>query len=124
VLVLDDPVRPDAGRTVRPLRKGGILRIVVLTGDRAEVAGTVGAVIGVDEVLAERTPAEKLDTVRLESRLAPTIMVGDGINDAPAFAPADVRVATGARSDRVFRGRRRGKQRRKSSTQPWPVCRR
>src|ERR1035441_3668189 len=97
VLVLDDPVRPDAGRTIRALRRGGISRIVMVNCDRAEVARSVGAVIGVDEVLAERTPAEKLDAVRLERRRAPTIMVGDGINDAPALALADVGVAMGAR---------------------------
>ncbi len=97
VLVLDDPLRPDAGRTVRALRRAGIRRIVMVTGDRAEVAESIGAVIGVDEVLAERTPAEKLDAVRLESRRSPTIMVGDGINDAPALALADVGVAMGAR---------------------------
>jgi heavy metal translocating P-type ATPase len=97
VLVLDDPVRADAARTIRSLRAGGISRIVLVTGDRAEVAGAVGAVIGVDEVLADRTPAEKLDAVRLERRTAPTIMVGDGINDAPALALADVGVAMGAR---------------------------
>src|SRR5216684_431987 len=82
VLVMNDPVRPDAARTIRSLRRGGISRIVMVTGDRAEVARTVGAVIGVDEVLAERSPAEKLDAVRMERRRAPTIMVGDGINDA------------------------------------------
>ncbi len=97
VLVFDDPLRPDAARTLRSLRKNGIARIVMVTGDRAEVAETVGAVIGVDEVLAERSPAEKLDVVRLEARRAPTIMVGDGINDAPALALADVGVAMGAR---------------------------
>jgi heavy metal translocating P-type ATPase len=97
VLVLDDPVRPDAMRTIRALRSGGIERIVMVTGDRAEVADTVGAVIGIDEVLAERTPAEKLEAVQLESGRAPTIMVGDGINDAPALALADVGVAMGAR---------------------------
>jgi len=97
VLVLDDPVRPDAARTIRSLRADGIRRIVLVTGDRAEVAGAIGTIIGVDEVLAERTPAEKLDSVRIEQRAAPTIMVGDGINDAPALALADVGVAMGAR---------------------------
>lgn len=97
VLILDDPVRPDAARTIRALRTGGISRIVMVTGDRTEVAEAVGAVIGVDEVLAERTPAEKLDAVRLERARGPVIMVGDGINDAPALALADIGVAMGAR---------------------------
>jgi len=97
VLVFDDPLRPDAARTLRSLRRGGIKRIVLVTGDRTDVAETIAAVIGVDEVLAERSPQEKLDAVELENRLASTIMVGDGINDAPALALADVGVAMGAR---------------------------
>jgi soluble P-type ATPase len=97
VLVLTDPVRPDAARTIRALRQDGINRIVMVTGDRSEVADALGTVLGIDEVLAERTPAEKLDAVRLERRSAPVIMAGDGINDAPALALADVGVALAAR---------------------------
>jgi heavy metal translocating P-type ATPase len=96
-LLLDDPIRPDAARTIRQLRRDGIRRIVMVTGDREENAQTVGAVIGVDDVLADRTPAEKVEAVRLEARAGHTIMVGDGINDAPALALADVGVAVGAR---------------------------
>jgi soluble P-type ATPase len=96
-LLLDDPIRPDAARTIRRLRRDGIRRIVMVTGDREENAQTVGAVIGVDDVLADRTPAEKVEAVRIEARAGPTIMVGDGINDAPALALADVGVAVGAR---------------------------
>jgi heavy metal translocating P-type ATPase len=96
-VLLTDPVRTDATRTVRRLRRAGIGRVVMVTGDRAEVAESVAAVCGLDEVLAERTPAEKLDAIRLERRAGSTIMVGDGINDAPALAAADVGVAIGAR---------------------------
>jgi heavy metal translocating P-type ATPase len=96
-LILDDPIRPDSPRTLRELRRQGLRRIVMLTGDRAEVAEMVGAAVGVDEVLAERIPSEKVDAVRQESANGPTVMVGDGINDAPALAAADVGVAMGAR---------------------------
>ncbi|HET6965973.1 MAG TPA: heavy metal translocating P-type ATPase [Acidimicrobiales bacterium] len=97
VFLLADAIRTDAVRTIRRLRSDGIERIVMVTGDRDDVASSVGAVIGVDEVLSERTPAEKLDAVTLARTHGPTVMVGDGINDAPALALADVGVAIGAR---------------------------
>ncbi|MHB1584107.1 MAG: heavy metal translocating P-type ATPase, partial [Acidimicrobiales bacterium] len=101
VLILEDALRVDAARTVRSLRRGGIGRVVMVTGDRLEVAESVGAAIGVDAVAAERSPVEKLDVVRAERQRAPTVMVGDGINDAPALALADVGVAMGARGATV-----------------------
>ena len=96
-LLLEDRIRPDARATIRTLRQGGIRRIVLATGDRAEVADAVGAITGVDEVIAGLTPAGKLDLVRREQCHGPVIMTGDGINDAPALALADVGVAMGAR---------------------------
>jgi heavy metal translocating P-type ATPase len=97
VLLLEDRIRPDARQTLRAVRRGGISRVVLATGDRAEAAGVVGALAGADEVIAELTPAGKVEVVRREQRRAPVIMTGDGINDAPALALADVGIAMGAR---------------------------
>ncbi|WP_380166248.1 heavy metal translocating P-type ATPase [Jannaschia sp. R86511] len=97
VLLLDDPVRADAPRMVRALREVGFERVVLLTGDRTETARSVGRLVGVDEVLAERDPAAKLAAVGAEGRDRVTVMVGDGVNDAPALAAADVGVALAAR---------------------------
>ena len=97
VLLFEDPVRPDAPRMVRALRAAGIARVVLVTGDRADIAETVGRIVGVDAVYAERDPADKLALVSGEQAAAPTIMTGDGINDAPALAAAGVGVALAAR---------------------------
>jgi phosphoserine phosphatase len=97
VLLLEDPLRPQAPRMVRALRRAGITRVVLVTGDRADTAEAVGRVVGVDAVHADCDPGDKLSLVHAEQVLAPTIMVGDGINDAPALAAAGVGVALAAR---------------------------
>jgi heavy metal translocating P-type ATPase len=95
--VFDDSIRPDAPRVLRLLKRCGIEETVMLTGDHVTVAEPVGAAIGVDRVLADLTPEEKVTAVRQSRPDRVTIMVGDGINDAPALAAADVGVAMGAR---------------------------
>ncbi len=96
-LVLHDPIRADAAATVQALRRSGIRRVVMITGDHREVAEAVGTSIGADLILAEQSPSGKVDAVRSESARGQTVMVGDGLNDAPALAAADVGVAMGAR---------------------------
>ena len=96
-LLLGDSLRREAPRAIRALREAGIGRIVMVTGDHADAAETIGAALDLDAVLANRVPADKVDAVEFEKKRHSTLMVGDGINDAPALAAADIGIAMGAR---------------------------
>lgn len=97
VLVLADPMRGDAATVIQRLRKAGIDRIVLATGDRAAVARPLVEALRIDALKADLTPQEKVDVVLEARKIGPVMMVGDGVNDAPALAVADVGVAMGAR---------------------------
>lgn len=99
VIGLDDPLRDDARGTIQQLRKLGVERIIMVSGDRKSTADQVGFEVGVDQVFAECTPERKLEIVHAEmlATNGSVVAVGDGINDAPALAAATVGVAMGAR---------------------------
>lgn len=97
VVELEDRVRDDAADTIASLRRAGISRLILASGDKPATAEAVGRTIGADETFAGMTPAAKVDVVVAARRWGPTMMVGDGVNDAPALAAADVSVAMGAR---------------------------
>ncbi len=96
-LVMSDPLREGAGVMLEGLRREGIGRILLATGDRADVAERVTEGLGLDGLRAGLTPDQKVLLVLTERKHGPVMMVGDGVNDAPALAAADVGVAMGAR---------------------------
>ena len=97
VLILSDELRAGTEQLLRTLRAIGIDRIVLATGDRHEVARFVAAGLSVDSVRSELTPDQKILVVLSERKNGPVMMIGDGVNDAPALAAADVGLAMGAK---------------------------
>jgi P-type E1-E2 ATPase len=104
-LVLRDQPRADAHDALAAMKALGLSRLILLTGDRATAARAVGEVLGMDQVIAEVLPAQKLEVVKAEQAAGHVVMmVGDGVNDALALGGADVGVAIGAELNEVALG--------------------
>ena len=97
LIILSDPVRPDASGVIAAFRHAGISRIVLASGDRSDVVAEVGRQLELDGAHGDLDPSDKVEIVSRERADSPVMMVGDGVNDAPALAAADVGVAMGAR---------------------------
>ncbi|MGW6449356.1 heavy metal translocating P-type ATPase [Lentzea sp. NPDC055074] len=99
LVVVSDVVKPTSAQAIRELKQLG-LRPVLLTGDNASVAAEVAAEVGIDEVIADVMPSGKVEAVRnLQAQGRVVAMVGDGVNDAPALAAADLGLAMGTGTD-------------------------
>jgi Cd2+/Zn2+-exporting ATPase len=97
IIAYADVMRPDAPPVIADLRQRGISHVVMLTGDHERVAQHIAQAAGVDEVFADLLPEDKVTAVKhIQEKYGPTIMVGDGVNDAPALAAADIGMAMGA----------------------------
>ncbi|MFN8442144.1 MAG: heavy metal translocating P-type ATPase [Caldilineaceae bacterium] len=95
-LAVADQLRSEASNALQSLRQIGIERTIMLTGDNSKVAATIGNNVGIDEVHSELLPEQKVEVVRQLSQTRQVAMVGDGVNDAPALAAANVGIAIGA----------------------------
>ena len=102
VIAVADQIREDAPEMIARLHDAGVDKVVMLTGDTRLVAEAIGEAVGIDEIQASLLPEDKLDAVAAMQREGHTVaMVGDGVNDAPALATADIGVAMGAAGSAV-----------------------
>lgn len=97
LLILADSLRSEAAQVIHSLRRLGIARIIMASGDRRDVAEAITVGLHLDQVHADLTPDRKIAIVQDEKRHGPVMMIGDGVNDAPALAAADLGVAMGAK---------------------------
>ncbi|KQT47597.1 haloacid dehalogenase [Aureimonas sp. Leaf454] len=97
LVLMRDALRSDVSGTLARLRELGVTRVVLATGDRRDVAVAISAGLALDEIAADLVPEDKIALVHREKARAPVMMVGDGVNDAPALVAADLGVAMGAR---------------------------
>lgn len=94
VICIEDPLRPEAAEVVKELKKTGITKVVMMTGDSDRIARTIAERVGVDEYYSEVLPEDKADFVEKEKAAGrKVIMIGDGINDSPALSASDVGIA-------------------------------
>lgn len=95
IIAIADVIRPDAADVIKELRKVGVQRIIMLTGDNKRVAKAIATNLGLDDFYAELLPEDKVRIVKENKKFGVIAMVGDGVNDAPALSTADIGIAMG-----------------------------